>query len=188
MTTPQTHLGKTRLRSRVLTSNGGVIMMVSDFYLGLISDSTDPTWCHAMGLPGENPPEEFWELVHAHSPDDEVIESIQITYGITNYDPKRVKSEYGCQCLQCSGIQKEEDPDCLYTGVSKAARVLAALDPDLLRQYWNMPYYLYALALAQREAQYKRQKWLEVIGQEGEGNTETERASNRAMAKLKAMI
>jgi hypothetical protein len=164
------------------------MLLTREYWEGLSLGHVDlKAWCaRHLGLGwwssrSLDPAKTFWDIIEKNSPSEDVTKALEIAYGVTDFDMRKVKDKPGCQCLKCSGFGDDASL-CLYNEVSLEAKVISGHSPDLLCRFWDAPYYLYALEVIRTECEWKRWKMSEY--ESDEGDTETEQRSNAAMRKL----
>jgi hypothetical protein len=122
------------------------MLLTRDYFAGLISSGPElQAWCDVRGTT----PNKFWEYIQRHSPPADTWSVYEISFKLSRYDASKIPT--ACGCLACRGMA-EEDAACLYATVSRATRTIAELDPSLLAEFWDLPYYVYALARMEKAA------------------------------------
>lgn len=121
-------------------------LLTREYFFGLTArDSELDSWCESKGITREL----FWDFVLSQSPDEKVWEVLHVRHDLKRYDKRKVPTS--CECQACKG-DLTEDPACLYAQMPKFAVTIANIDAELMARFWDLPYYLYALATMQKTA------------------------------------
>lgn len=79
-----------------------------------------------------------------------ILSYYRLVFSAEHYNPTKAAL---CPCSECEG-EEEFDPECLFRrdGFSSAGNLVASLSPELVREYWDHPLYLFNHARAERQA------------------------------------
>ena len=120
------------------------MLLTRDYIAGLLAQDLGTWWFTQSGHIPDDPMGAFWALVDQHSPTPEVARYLEILYQADGLNLSRVPT--ACQCLVCTE-KAEFDEGCRYNGIPPVARMMGNLDVELVAQFWNLPYTVFALAV-----------------------------------------
>lgn len=122
-------------------------MLTREYIGGLLAPDLGAWWLAHAGHVPDDPVSAFWALVSEYAPNGDVERTLEITHKAEGLNLGLVPM--ACKCLVCTE-KADEDDACLYADISTSARMLANLDVELVAQYWDLPYTLYAVAVLQK--------------------------------------